>query len=142
MTAGYLGDYLKRHGGMGYASWNNIARSSSGISYDYDNNIQWQEPLIFRFNGSEYKVFVYYDKYRGVPESVIKHAGKSDAIDYTEVECALPISQINFNGSDSYAVPLFDKLYQYYTWYKIPKADINFSLDMQCDMRHITDEDD
>ena len=25
MTAGSLGDYLKRHGGMGYASWNNIA---------------------------------------------------------------------------------------------------------------------
>jgi hypothetical protein len=60
MTAGSLGDYLKRHGGMGYAVL-------------------------------EYKVFVYYDRYRGLPESVIKYAGKSDSIDYTEVECALPV---------------------------------------------------
>jgi hypothetical protein len=48
MTAGSLGDYLKRHGGMGYASWNNIVRSSNGqVSYD-DDNIQWEEPIIFR----------------------------------------------------------------------------------------------
>jgi hypothetical protein len=98
MTAGSLGDYLKRHGGMGYASWNNIARSSnSEVSYD-DNNIQWEKPIIFRFNGSEYKVFVYYDRYRGLPESVIKYAGKSDSIDYTEVECALPVSRITFKS--------------------------------------------
>ena len=98
MTAGSLDDYLKRHGGMGYASWNNIARSSnSEVSYD-DNNIQWEEPIIFRFNGSEYKVFVYYDRYRGLPESVIKYAGKSDSIDYTEVECALPVSRITFKS--------------------------------------------
>ena len=32
MTAGFLGDYLKRHGGMGYASWNNMARSSGNRS--------------------------------------------------------------------------------------------------------------
>ena len=121
MTAGSLGDYLKRHGGMGYASWNNIARSSLGDN-DSDsndnNNIQWKEPLIFRFNGIEYKVFIYYDRYRGLPEPVIKYAGKSDAIDYTEVECALPVSRINCNGNngdDSNPVPLFDKLYQYYT---------------------------
>jgi hypothetical protein len=138
MTAGSLGDYLKRHGGMGYASWNNIARSGS----DSDDNIQWEEPLIFRFNGSEYKVFVYYDRYRGLPQSVIEYAGKSDAIDYTEVEGALPVSRINCNSNDSDQVPLFDKLYQYYTWYKIPKADIKFSLDMRYDIRSITDEDD
>ena len=133
MTAGSLGDYLKRHGGMGYASWNNIARSSIGdndINSD-DDNIQWEEPIIFRFNGIEYKVFIYYDRYRGLPKSVIKYAGKSDAIDYTEVECALPVSQINCNGNNSNPLPLFEKLYQYYTWYKIPKADIKFSLDMR-----------
>jgi hypothetical protein len=142
MTAGSLGDYLKRHGGMGYASWNNIARSSnSEVSYD-DNNIQWEEPIIFRFNGSEYKVFVYYDRYRGLPESVIKYAGKSDSIDYTEVECALPVSRITFNGSDSDAVPLFYKLYQYYTLYKIPKSEIKFSLDMHYDIHRIKEEDD
>ena len=140
MTAGSLGDYLKRHGGMGYASWNNIVRRSEA-SYDNDN-IQWEEPIIFRFNGSEYKVFVYYDIYRGLPESVIKYAGKSDAIDYTEVECALPVSRINCNGSGSDVIPLFDKLHQYYTLYKIPKSDIRFSLDMHYDIHHIKEEDD
>jgi hypothetical protein len=143
MTAGSLGDYLKRHGGMGYASWNNIIHSNSGTSENDGDNIQWwEEPLIFRFNGTEYKVFVYYDRYRGLPESVIKYAGKSDAIDYTEVECSLPVSRINCNGTDSDPVPLFDKLYKYYTWYKIPKADIKFSLDIRYDIRHITEDDD
>jgi hypothetical protein len=143
MTAGSLGDYLKRHAGMGYASWNNIVRNNINYtnSNSDDDNIQWEEPLIFRFNGTEYKVFVYYDIYKGLPESVIKYAGKSDAIDYTEVECALPISRINCNGSNN-NLPLFDKLYRYYNWYKIPKADIKFSLDMRYDIRHITEEDD
>jgi len=142
MTAGSLGDYLKRHGGMGYASWNNIVRSSNGqVSYD-DDNIQWEEPIIFRFNGTEYRVFVYYDRYRGIPESVIKYAGKSDAIDYTEVECALPVSRINCNGNNRDVVPLFDKLHKYYTLYKIPKSDIKFSLDMHYDNHLIKEEDD
>jgi hypothetical protein len=143
MTAGSLGDYLKRHGGMGYASWNNIVRSSSDGKVNYDDtNIQWEEPIIFRFNGTEYKVIVYYDRYRGLPESVIKYAGESDAIDYTEVECALPVSRINCNGSGSDAVSLFDKLHQYYTRYKIPKSDIKFSLDMCYDIHHIKEEED
>jgi len=141
MTTGSLGDYLKRHAGMGYASWNNIVHSNMNYkNNDCDDNIQWEEPLIFRFNGNEYRVFVYYDRYKGLPESVIKYAGKSDAIDYTEVECALPVSRINCNGNND-AVPLFDKLYKYYTWYKIPKVDIKFSLDMRYDIRHISEED-
>ena len=143
MTAGSLGDYLKRHGGMGYASRNNIVRSSgTGYKHGDSDNIQWEEPIIFRFNGIEYKVFVYYDRYSGLPKSVIKYSGKSYAIDYTEVECALPVSRINCNGNNSDVVPLFDKLYQYYTLYKIPKADIKFSLDMRYDIRHIKEEDD
>ena len=142
MTTGSLGDYLKRHAGMGYASWNNIVHSNMNYNNnDCDDNIQWEEPLIFRFNGSEYRVFVYYDRYKGLPESVIKYAGKSDAIDYTEAECALPVSRINCNGNND-AVPLFDKLYKYYTWCKIPKADIKFLLDMRYDIRHISEEDD
>jgi hypothetical protein len=139
MTAGSLGDYLKRHGGMGYASWNNIARKNNEVNNN-DDNIQWEEPIICRFNGSEYKVFVCYDRYKGIPESVIKYAGKSDAIDYTEVECALPVSRINCNGSDS-SPSLFDILHQYYALYKIPKADIKFSLDMRYDIHHIKEED-
>jgi hypothetical protein len=122
---------------MGYASWNDITHSSTSFS-TADDNIQWEEPLIFRFNGNEYKVFVYYDRYRGLPESVIKYAGKSDAIDYTEVECALPVSRINCNGEPS----LFDRLYNYYNSYKFFKADIKFSLDMRYDTRHIHQEDD
>jgi hypothetical protein len=142
MTTGSLGDFLKRHAGMAYASWNNIIHSNMNYNNnDCDDNIQWEEPLIFRFNGSEYRVYIYYDIFKGLPESVIKYAGKSDAIDYTEVECALPVSRINCNRNND-AVPLFDKLYKYYTWYKIPKADIKFSLDMRYDIRHISEEDD
>jgi hypothetical protein len=126
-------------------SWNNITPNRSrNTEEEYtDDNIQWEEPLVFRFNGNEYKVFVYYDRYSGLaPESVIKYAGPSDAIDYTEVECALPVSRTNCNGNDDNdPVPLFDKLHQYYIWYEIPKADIKFSLDMRYDIRHISEED-
>lgn len=146
MTAGSLGDYLKRHAGMAYASWNNIVRDSSNSNneeeYIYDDNIQWEAPIIFRFNGKQYNVFVYYDKYSCLaPEAIIKYAGKSDAIDYTEIECTLPVSRINCSGNDSNP-PLFDKLLQYYNWYKIPKTNIKFSLDIQYDLRHITQEGD
>jgi hypothetical protein len=152
MTVGALGDYLKRHGGMAYASWNNIARDDTitneageGDEEEEDSdNLQWEEPLIFRFNGSEYKVYVYYDRYRGIPESIIKYAGQSDAIDYTEVECSLPVSRENYNGSKSEGEEddtLFNRLYEYYSMYKIPKADIKFSFDMKYGIRHIREED-
>jgi hypothetical protein len=139
MTSGSLGDYLKRHGGMAYASWNNIARSNDDNNY-HDSDIQWEEPIIFRFNGSEYRVFVYYDRYRGQTDPVIKYPGQSDAIDHTEVECALPVSRINCSGDGSNP-PLFDRLYQYYRIYKIAKPDIKFSLDMRYDICHITEQD-
>jgi hypothetical protein len=140
MTAGSLGDYLKRHAGMAYASWNNMARSSSSDNDNDDIDVQWEEPIIFRFNGSEYRVFVYYDRYRGQPDPVIRYAGQSDAIDYTEVECALPVSRINCSGDGSNP-PLFDRLYQYYRIYKIAKPDIKFFLDMRYDIRHITEQE-
>jgi hypothetical protein len=94
MTAGSLGDYLKRHAGMAYASWNNIVSDSSNSNNEEENifndNIQWEEPIIFRFNGKQYNVLVYYDRYSGLaPEAIIKYAGKSDAIDYTEIELEL-----------------------------------------------------
>ncbi len=137
---------------MAYASWNNIARDDTitneageGDEEEEDSdNLQWEEPLIFRFNGSEYKVYVYYDRYRGIPESIIKYAGQSDAIDYTEVECSLPVSRENYNGSKSEGEEddtLFNRLYEYYSMYKIPKADIKFSFDMKYGIRHIREED-
>jgi hypothetical protein len=143
MTSGSLGDYLKRHGGMGYASWNNIAhhphhhyqyqqqQQNSDGEEDNISNLQWKEPLIFRFNGFEYKVFVYYNRYTGESNSIIKYVGKSDAIDYTEVECALPVSRFNCNNPNPSQQTLFDRLYEYYSWYKIPKIDIKFSFDMK-----------
>ena len=74
MTAGSLGDYLKRHAGMAYASWNNIVRDSSNSNneeeYIYDDDTQWEEPIIFRFNGKQYNVFVYYDRYNGLAPEV------------------------------------------------------------------------
>jgi hypothetical protein len=167
MTAGSLGDYLKRHAGMAYASWNNIVHnyncnndtSSSNNDEDEYSDIRWEEPIIFRFNGKQYNVFVYYNRYSSLaPESIIKYAGKSHAIDYTEVECTLPVSRATCNGfsndddeddteekKDEDRVipkPLFDKLYRYYSMYKIGKAiTTTFSLDMRYNIRHIHDDE-
>lgn len=166
MTVGALGDYLKRHGGMAYASWSNIARVNNeediiditkitdDINEEEADNPQWKEPIIFRFNGSEYRVFVYYDRNRGEPKSVIEYTGNSDAIEYTEVECALPVSNLNCVGSSivdtdrsssmsstALSPPsLFDRLLQYYRLYKVPKIDIKFSIKMQSGERYIHEE--
>ena len=126
MTAGELGDYLKRHAGMAYASWTTYPHTNKddeGEEEYTDEQVQWEEPMIFRFNGSEYHVFVYYNRYTGQPKSEIKYAGPSDAIDYTDIECTLPVSRDT-------CLQLVNKLHRYYMMYKIAKRDIKFSLDI------------
>lgn len=53
MTAGGLGDFLKRVLGMGYASW-----TSNDNPEDSFEDKLWAEPVILRFDGKEYKVFI------------------------------------------------------------------------------------
>jgi hypothetical protein len=157
MTAGELGDYLKRHAGMAYASWTNIAHrpadDEEGEEEEYtDEQVRWEEPMIFRFNGKEYHVFVYYNRYTGEPKSEVKYAGPSYAIDYTEVECTLPVSRNtckgivnddNDDGDESKSEPLFDGLHRYYKIYKPAKRQIKFSLDLSYDQnwKHVREED-
>ena len=57
ITAGALGDFLKRVLGMGYASW------TSGDNPDeWFQDIQWLEPVTLRFNMQEHRVFVQVDR--------------------------------------------------------------------------------
>jgi hypothetical protein len=55
MTAGGLGDFLKRVLGMGYASWTGNDSLESNDSFE---DKQWREPVILRFDGNEYRVFL------------------------------------------------------------------------------------
>ena len=55
MTAGGLGDFLKRVLGMGYASW--TAQDNPANSDPFED-IQWPEPVIIRFDEKEYRIFL------------------------------------------------------------------------------------
>lgn len=143
-TTGALGDYLKRHGGMAHASWNN----NIGLDSDSDEiDRRWPVPTFLRFNGREYRIYVGYNRYTG-PEVDIEGPTRSDATKYTEVECSLPISKINCDG-DSNAInvtdrmPLTEKLYRYYKQYKFGKMNTHFSLDIKYPENniHITETD-
>ena len=61
MTTGSLGDALKRCLGMGYASWTNNFDPGS-----FEER-QWEEPLVMRYNGSEYNIFIRIDRSKPKP---------------------------------------------------------------------------
>jgi hypothetical protein len=119
LTCGSLGDALKRILGMGYAS---ITRIDVGDSFV---DKQWNEPLILRFNGKEYKVLIRVNKARQEISSQIEGAyewkfGNNRCI---EVEIALPLLQEQGqNDDDYYYCNLADKLRNYYRIYKIAKS--------------------
>ena len=106
-TTGSLGDYLKRHGGMSYASWTGNIKTNTMM--DENDNRQWPVPIILRFNGQEYQVYVEYDRYTGIPRSVIDGPSKSPAIKYTEIVCSLPVSKLNCDGNPN-ANNAFDRM--------------------------------
>jgi hypothetical protein len=128
-TTGALGDYLKRHGGMAHASWNN----NIGDIDEIDR--RWPVPISLRFNGKEYQVFIGYDRYKG-PDVEISEQLKSYATKYTEVECSLPVSKINCDGDPNAIhsvdrMSLTEKLCRYYKQYKLGKMNTHFSLDIK-----------
>jgi hypothetical protein len=122
-TCGSLGDGLKRGLGMGYASW------ADGID-DKDSFIdkQWDEPLIVRHNGNEYRVFIRVDKSNQNIWTKLHgpYEIAADAIalgNDTETEVALPVPT-----SHRYAT--LANLEKYYRIYKIAKSNTYFSFDV------------
>jgi hypothetical protein len=124
-TGGALGDFLKRVLGMGYASW-----TESGDNYynfdsdpDSDNFVdkQWREPLILRFNGQEYKIFIKVDMNISIEADIVGPAN-SNAVDYTEVCATLPVSVPRCEGADYGEAPLVDNLREYYNSFKFGKS--------------------
>ena len=133
-TTGSLGDYLKRHGGMSYASWAGNIKTDT-MDGD-DDNRQWPDPIILRFNCKEYRVYVNYNRYTGIPSTEIEEPIHSLATKYTEIECSLPVSKLNCDGNPNAnnsfdRMPLIDKLQKYYKRYKLGKMNTAFSLDMK-----------
>jgi hypothetical protein len=85
-TTGALGDFLKRSLGMGYASWT--------ADFNPDDTLeerQWDEPIIFRFNGQERRVTIEVEPGRKVLPHFVEPI-EYDTSGFTEVEIAMPIS--------------------------------------------------
>lgn len=120
MTTGSLGDALKRCLGMGYASWTS--------DYNPDETFEekeWNEPLIIRANGFEYKAFIKVDTSRQIIRAEIHQNEKPtrDVDNDTEVEVTLPLSKSL--DDDEFWV---GRLKRYYNIYKIGKSRTDFSL--------------
>jgi len=122
MTTGSLGDALKRCLGMGYASWTS--------NYDCDSafeEIQWNEPVILRYNKREFRVYIKVDTSSQriwIEIQVQKEPSRIIGFD-TEVEVTLPLSE-----SLEDAVHCINRLTQYYNIYKLGKSSIDFSLSL------------
>jgi hypothetical protein len=88
-TGGALGDFLKRSLGMGYASWTLLQAA----------NNQWNEPLVLRFNGQEYRVYLEVDNginARVRIEGPFSCPASKDK-DYTEACVTLPFEKSEAN---------------------------------------------
>jgi hypothetical protein len=123
MTAGGLGDFLKRVLGMGYASWTSNESPKGNDSFE---DKQWPEPVIIRFDRKEYKVFLIVsggDK----PLTQIQGPVTIDGIGTdTEVEVALPL--VNCWLGDHNNSILLNKLEKYYKTFKLIKRNVDFSF--------------
>lgn len=117
MTTGALGDFLKRVLGMGYASWTSINNSDDSFE-----DKKWEEPVILRFNGREYKVFIVVNN----EKISTRNEGPSlfDEPNITEVEVALPLPVYWSTAKET----LLDRLEKYYKIYKLAKSKIDFSF--------------
>jgi hypothetical protein len=126
MNCGSLGDFLKRAIGMGYASFMSLTADSNNDSGSDDR--QWEEPLILRFHHKEYRVLASYDIYTGVATPDIQGPYESEAVDYTEVEVALPVSIANCDRAEYDELPLMDRLQYYYEIYILAKTRTHFKF--------------
>ena len=145
-TGGALGDFLKRVLGMGYAGWvegcydttivghgdddddNDDDNISDGAAVDngyFDSGVkQWPEPLILRFNGQEYKIFLVVDSDISVGTK-IEGPINSHAIEYTEICATLPVTKSQCLNSTYYSgclqLPLLDDLEEYFKTFRLGK---------------------
>jgi hypothetical protein len=153
-TGGALGDFLKRVLGMGYASWvegccdtsaatgqgsdnddNSCDDGNADNDYSYSGIKQWPEPLILRFNGQEYKIFLVVDSNISVGTR-IEGPTSSSAIDYTEVCATLPVTKLQCLNSTkcngSIQLPILDDLEQYFKTFRLGKrktTDLDFAIE-------------
>jgi hypothetical protein len=86
VTTGALGDFLKRGLGMGYASWTSDFNPDTSFE-----SKQWSEPMIFRFNGQEHKVFIDVEPGQKV-QPIFSTPTIYDTSGFTEIEIALPVA--------------------------------------------------
>lgn len=115
ISRGALGDALKEILSMGYALVNNMDREDSFIDK------QWEEPLILRFNGKEYKVYIRVDKAdEKISTRIDDPPQQIGCSNYIEVEVALPII-----GTES---GLIYRLQQYCKKYTLFRNKIEFQF--------------
>jgi hypothetical protein len=120
-TCGSLGDGLKRCLGMGYAAWTN------GLNKDSFTDKQWDEPLIVRHNGQEYRAFIRVDNSNQIIQSELRGPYKLTLVrpgNDTEIEVTLPIST-----SDRYNI--LTSLEKYYRIYGLAKSNTDFSFNVE-----------
>jgi hypothetical protein len=127
MTAGGLGDFLKRVLGMGYASW-------AGHDYKPEDSFedkQWEEPVILRFNCKEYKIFLVVNNDNPLTK-IVGPTTLPTALGIgadTEVEVALPLTATYWiRHCGSLSSLLLDNLEWYYKTFKLVKRNISFSF--------------
>jgi hypothetical protein len=132
--------------GMGYASWvegccdttimgqcydhedNDNDNISDGVAADdssfYNGVKQWPEPLILRFNGQEYKIFLVVDSNISVGTK-IEGPINSPAINYTEICATLSVTKLQCLNSTYYngclQLPLLDDLEEYFKTFRLGK---------------------
>lgn len=85
ISCGAQGDALKEILAMGYAL---VTNTDTADSF---KDKQWNKPLIFRFNGKEYKVYIRVNKAEQDRSIRLIHGPPVAANNYVEVEAALPI---------------------------------------------------
>lgn len=127
MTCGGLGDFLKRALGMGYASLIYLTESDPVE----EENRQWSEPVILRYNGQERKVFIHVDTDTVRYWSKITEPTYYGAFDFTEQEIALPISAWRCKRQldrEHLSGSIIDDLGEYYRDYKLAKSGIDFNF--------------
>ena len=105
---------------MGYASW---AGHNDNPKDSFEDE-QWEEPVILRFNGKEYMVFLVVNN----DNPLTRKEGPTSAEDIdtdTEVEIALPLIASYWNIAQS---SLLDNLERYYKTFKLVKRNVDFTF--------------
>jgi hypothetical protein len=123
-VSGALGDFLKRGLGMGYASWTegyDRERRTSAVASDK----QWLEPIIFRHNRLEDRVFIHvkWDEQEYWP--IFGDRNSYNVLDFTEVEITLPIDSILKSHGITW---ILSDLQSYFKRNRIGKSNTEFSF--------------